>query len=178
MNDEKVAKSLEEMLLYIPKGVTSMRLKHTHLVVLSGLLWLGIGLLLMTKGLYFITQASGDCKMLSQLAPYVGTREQGMVLLIALALLAGLIKARTVLLKAVKKVVTRIVSLESPVSIGMIYDKRYYALMGVMMGMGLMMNWLQVPADVRGTIDVAIGSALINGAMAYFRMALTLRMTR
>jgi hypothetical protein len=40
-----------------------------------------------------------------------------------------------------------------------------------MMALGLVFRFLPIPIDLRGLIDVAIGSALINGAMLYFRAA-------
>jgi hypothetical protein len=150
-----------------------MRAKHIGLVVLSGLLWLGIGVMLLVKGLRFVVYAEPGCKMLENLTPYVGTRDQAIVFLIALGLFAGFMKGRFVLMKAVKKVVNRIASLSTPLKISQIYDKRYYALMVLMMGMGLALNFLNIPGDVRGTVDIAIGSALMNGAMGFFRSALT-----
>jgi hypothetical protein len=36
-----------------------------------------------------------------------------------------------------------------------------------------MFRVLSIPFDIRGGVDVAIGSALINGAMLYFRHMLT-----
>jgi hypothetical protein len=44
-------------------------------------------------------------------------------------------------------------------------------LMGIMILLGLSMKWLGLPIEIRGTIDVAIGSALMNGGIAYFRTA-------
>jgi len=38
------------------------------------------------------------------------------------------------------------------------------------MGLGMGIRYFGVPVDVRGLIDVAVGSALINGAMLYFRV--------
>jgi hypothetical protein len=36
--------------------------------------------------------------------------------------------------------------------------------------LGLVIRFLPIPIDARGLVDVAIGSALINGAMLYFRV--------
>jgi hypothetical protein len=40
-----------------------------------------------------------------------------------------------------------------------------------MMMLGMIFRYLPIPIDVRGFIDLAIGSALMNGAMLYFRAA-------
>ena len=44
-----------------------------------------------------------------------------------------------------------------------------------MVGLGALIKVLNLPLDVRGAIDIVIGSALINGAMIYFRSAFELR---
>jgi len=38
-----------------------------------------------------------------------------------------------------------------------------------MLSLGLIVKWAPVPYDVRGLVDVAIGSALTNGSAFYFR---------
>ncbi|MES2345101.1 MAG: hypothetical protein V4494_04095 [Chlamydiota bacterium] len=152
-----------------------MRINHVTLVVLSGLLWLGIGVMLLVKGLHFVVHADTGCLVLKNLTAYLGNRDQAIVFLVALGLFAGLLKGRLVLLKAVKKAVNRIASLPMPVKVSQIYDKRYYILMAMMMGMGMMLNVLNIPEDVRGSVDIAIGSALMNGAMGFFRSAFTFK---
>jgi hypothetical protein len=148
-----------------------VRFQHVSLVVLSGLVWLAVGVFLMIKGLNLIVFAGEECWVLSGLTPMMGSRDQAMVLLIALGLFAGFIKGRWVLTKSIKRVVNRILSLPEPVKITEIYSRGYYLLLASMMGIGLMMNLFGIPHDLRGMIDVAIGSALMNGAMGYFRMA-------
>jgi hypothetical protein len=37
--------------------------------------------------------------------------------------------------------------------------------------LGLSMRFMPILIDVRGVIDVAIGFALLNGSMLYFRLA-------
>jgi hypothetical protein len=53
------------------------------------------------------------------------------------------------------------------------YDQKYWILLCLMMMLGMMFRFLPIAVDIRGGIDVAIGSALINGAMLYFRQILT-----
>lgn len=148
-----------------------VRLQHVSLVVISGLIWLAIGIFLMIKGLRFIVFAGEECRVLHCLTPMMGSRDQAAVFLIALGIFAGFIKGRWVLTKSIKRVVNRILSLPAPVKITEMYSRGYYLLLAFMMGIGLMMNLFNVPHDLRGMIDVAIGSALMNGAMGYFRMA-------
>ncbi len=44
-----------------------------------------------------------------------------------------------------------------------------------MIGLGVMIKVLDVPTDLRGWIDTAIGAALINGAVIYFQHAYQLK---
>lgn len=152
-----------------------MRFGKIPLIVLSGLIWTGIGVMLLIKGLNFVVYAEANCTILKTLIPYLGSREQAVVFLIAIGIFAGFLKGRFVLIKATRKIVARIAKLDPPVKISQIYDKRYYILMAIMMGIGFLLNFLNVPTDIRGTIDIAIGSALMNGAMGFFRCALTFK---
>ena len=86
-----------------------------------------------------------------------------------LALLVGFAKGRFVFAKTVWRVVSRIQALSLPIRFSQVYTKSYWILIGAMMMLGLTFRFLPIPLDARGFVDVAIGSALINGAMLYFR---------
>jgi hypothetical protein len=53
------------------------------------------------------------------------------------------------------------------------YPTYYIAIIASMMFMGMAMRFVPISADIKGIVDVAVGSALINGAMQYFRLAFT-----
>ena len=143
-------------------------------IVISGVSWMVIGVYLMVKGLNWITQA-----MMLQETPRVlkwfvglgGSLQQGGLLLICLALLIGFIKGRMVLSKTVARVVSRLRASKGPIPFANAYDRKYYVVVGFMMLLGLLLRFLPIAFDVRGAIDVVIGSALMNGAMLYFREA-------
>ncbi len=144
-------------------------------ICFSGVLWLAIGSLLMVKGLRWLAQAaiaSEQTPLVGWVSSLVGSRPQGALLVIAVALFIGLVKGRTVLSKTVFRVVSRLKSQTVPIRLSNLYDRRYYLILGSMMGLGLLFRFLPIPLDIRGAIDVIIGSALINGAMIYFREAL------
>ncbi len=124
----------------------------------SGLVWLCIGVFLLMKGLAFVTA-------------FYTNIDQTALLLIALGIAIGCAKGRFVLRKTVKRVVERIHSLPAPIRFSQVYSKGYYFLIGGMVLLGMSMRWLPIPAEVRGTIDIAIGCALITGAILYFRAA-------
>lgn len=157
-----------------------MRFQRIPVIVFSGFVWFGIGLFLLTKGLGFIVTAAqipeiGASSLLKNLASYMGGFEQGALLLIAVSLFVGFIKGKFVLVKSVDRVVNRILSLPSPIPLSKIYAPQYYILILSMVILGMSMKWLPITMDVRGCIDVAIGSALMNGSLLYFRHALGMR---
>lgn len=155
-----------------------MKLSPTAAIISSGAFWLIIGLFLLIKGLNLIVLATHaqhfavKAALIPHLASWVGGIEQGALVLIAFGLLIGLVKGRFVLAKTVKRVVAHILSLAPAIKLNEIYTTRYLLLIACMVMLGVGIRFLGLPADIHGLIDVAIGSALINGAMVYFRFAL------
>ncbi len=151
-----------------------MHLSKTTWIAISGIIWFIIGVGLLTLGLNFIVyKAQIDVhetsSLIAKIAPLAGGRERAALALILIGLVLGFIKGRFVLVKTVQRVVGRILQLTPPIKISQVYNKGYLILIAGMILLGLGMKWL--PLDIRGTIDVAIGSALMNGAVAYFRLA-------
>ena len=155
------------------------KVSHFTLIFLSGLVWLAIGCFLLPLGINFIVDsilkenASQPHPVLNFISPFAGGLEQAALVWIALALLVGFLKGRTVFAKSVLRSVNRILSLPNPVSLGKIYTPAYYILLGSMVLIGILVRF--TTQDIRGGVDVAIGSALINGAMLYFRQAWLIR---
>lgn len=147
-------------------------------IVASGVLWLVMGLFLLVKGLNLVVigahpeQFGSNSALIPYLSSLVGGKEQAALIVITFGLIIGLIKGRWVLVKSVKRVVARILSLPLPIKIQQVYSWSYLALIGSMMLLGMGIRWLGLPADIHGLIDVAIGSALVNGSMIYFRLAI------
>lgn len=136
-------------------------MKQRGWIAFSGFVWFFVGIFLLYKGLCLIVEAT-DLLCLSQ---------KRANLLIALGLLVGFLKVHFVLAKTVRRVVLRIASLPLPIRFKEAYSPAYWALIGGMMALGMLFRYLPISLDFRGTIDVAIGSALINGAILYFRAA-------
>lgn len=155
-----------------------MKLKPSFLIVFSGLIWLAVGVYLMQMGIGFLVEGkrsalaqAGETPLLTWLHPYVGGAETAALLLVAVALLIGYLKGKHVLGKAARRGVDRILSLPKPIALSRIYAPRYYLLLGLMICIGLSMKWFGISKDWRGFVDIAVGAALINGAMIYFRLA-------
>lgn len=158
----------------------NLNLSHKSLIIVSGLIWLAVGSFLLPLGLNFLLQAVENLHMhskdfsyplLNMFSSFTSSVENSVILLIAIGLFIGYSKGKYVLGKSAVKGVERIRSFPDPTNLSNIYSSKYYILLALMIGLGMSMKFLGLPEDVRGVIDVAIGSALINGAMIYFRMA-------
>ncbi len=143
-------------------------------IVISGLSWLVMGSYLMVKGLNWIILAMAQPEapyLIGWLSSLAGSLQQGSLVLICVSLLMGFIKGRMILSRTVGRVTAHFRSLQVPIRFSNAYDRKYYIILGSMMGLGLLFRFLPIAYDIRGGIDVVIGSALINGAMLYFREA-------
>ncbi|PIS03043.1 MAG: hypothetical protein COT85_03170 [Chlamydiae bacterium CG10_big_fil_rev_8_21_14_0_10_42_34] len=147
-------------------------MKHRSWIAFAGFTWFFVGVSLLYKGLHLITTAAFQTDSLCyQLKEVCGSAQQAATFFIVVGLIVGFFKGRFVLSKTVKRVVTRIASLPLPIRFKDAYSRSYWLLIGAMMALGMMFRFLPISIDLRGTIDIAIGSALINGAMLYFRSA-------
>ncbi len=148
-----------------------MKLKHQTLIGISGAIWVAVGLFLLPLGLNFLGQRDPSVAypLLDFFAPMTGGIDTAVVLLIAFSLMLGTMKAKAVLSKVVVKNVKHIRSFPNPTEFTNIYGIKYILLIGFMISLGMALRYFGVPKDVRGVIDVAVGSALITGGISYFR---------
>jgi len=145
---------------------------HRRWIFLSGWIWFFVGAMLLYKGLHFISEATLQTDSLSfRFRDVFGSTQQAATILIATALLVGFLKGRFVFSKTVQRMTARILSLPSPIQWSKVYAPSYWIIIGSMMGIGMLFRFLPIPIDLRGWIDTAVGSALLNGAMLYFRVA-------
>lgn len=140
-----------------------MKVSHKTLLALSGMVWMAIGVMLLRLGIIYMMDGS----FMNE------GQETFACLLIALALIAGNIKGKFVMRKAAVKSFKRITSYENPTSIFNIYNGANYALILVMMTIGMGMGLIGLKPDIRGFIDIAVGAALIQGAIHYFNLSAT-----
>jgi hypothetical protein len=143
-------------------------MKRKNWIVITGISWLCMGVWLLYKGLSLIS------KSLVLKDSYIhrwDNPEQAATYLMAIGLLVGFLKGRLVLSKTVKRITKRIYSLQAPVGFKDAFPVSYWLLIGFMMTLGMGLKFLPISIDIKGAIDVAIGSALVNGAMLYFRTA-------
>jgi hypothetical protein len=141
-------------------------------VAISGLSWMGIGGFLLYKGLNFLHAAALQTGTLCERFQHVcGGPSQVATAFIALGLIIGFFKGRFVLSKTAERLCKRIAALPSPIRPSQVYPPQYLILLSTMIALGIALRF--VPIDIRGLIDVAIGSALLNGSSVYFRFAKT-----
>lgn len=153
-----------------------MQFRHATLITISGLIWLAVGTFLLSLGLNLLVgtiQSTESPHPLLDLLTFL-TAEQNVILLISLALAIGYFKGKYVLSKSAQRVTTRICSFPNPTNLKNLYSMPYYLLIGGMMALGMLIKIFGAPSDIRGFVDIAIGTALINGSMLYFRLALML----
>lgn len=149
---------VNHLLLFVDSVILGcMKRSYKTWITISGVLWGIVGCMLLYKGLQYL--AEGVDVRGSDRASW----------LVAAALFVGFLKGRFVLRKTVERITLRLMQLEGPVSFFDAYPKSYWLLLASMMTLGFLLRL--VPLEVRGFIDVAVGSALINGAMLYFRAA-------
>ena len=140
-----------------------LKFSHRTLIALSGLLWLAVGVYLISLGSFFI---------LGSFSNPSASQNKALIIIVS-ALFIGHLKGRFVLRKAILKQISRIISFPNPSPITRIYSLKYYLLWGFMVGLGMSMRFLPIATVMRGAIDLTIGSALTNGALLYFRYATT-----
>ncbi len=158
-----------------------MKFRHRSLIIISGLVWLSIGIFLLTLGLNFIFETvqnpdiaslQGRFSFLGLAEKFIENKQNAIAVLITFALFLGYIKGRTVLAKTANKQVQRIMTLPNPASIKYLYTKGQLLLIGLMITLGISMRFFPITTDTRGVVDIAIGFALINGGILFFRSAI------
>lgn len=146
---------------------------HRGLGVISGLIWLTIGIFLLWRGLSLVVGAceatEGAHWLVDFLALRFGSAQKAAIVMMSTGLVIGYIKGRLVFRKTAMRYLDRITSLPNPSPVRQLYGVSSYVLLALMMGLGMSLRRLGVPEEVRGTILVAVGSGLIQGATTIFR---------
>lgn len=95
--------------------------------------------------------------------------------LIAVGLVLGFLKARFVLSKVVDREVVRINTLQEPCGIMQLFEAKQSILYVCMMCLGALLKLLRIPSALHGTIDVAVASALFQGAIFFIIHAMDVK---
>ncbi len=125
--------------------------RRTHLLM-TAVLWTVIGLLLLTKGAFRLSQ-------LNDWQP----------LIIVLAVLAGSLKAYLILDKSARKGIDRIVSFKEGTCLGAVYSVKTWILVLCMMGMGVILRNSSLPLNLLCFLYLTIGWALLLSSRLAWR---------
>lgn len=133
-------------------------MKARHWIFITGGMWFLIGSMLMVKGLKYMNLAKDQIQDTEFLS-----------VLMFLSLMLGFLKGRFIFAKTVKRIIANICSHSDKITILNVYPLSYWLVLAVMSCMGMLVKKLSLDIHYLGAIDLVIGSALINGAMQYFR---------
>lgn len=149
---------------------------HRGLGIISGMIWLAIGIFLLWRGLALTITACGgeDHLLVDFLVVRFGTAQKASVVLVASGLLIGYFKGRFVLRKTAMRTIDRIHSLPNPCSLSKLYGVGSYILVAAMIALGITLRTIGAAEEVRGLVLIAVGSALLQGSTALFRAVPTL----
>jgi hypothetical protein len=155
------------------------RFNHRSMIVISGLLWLGTGIFLITFGSSLIIKTCDQLRyaplikfsFAKYLSKVMREPHNIAVAILSFSLFLGYVKGKYILSKTVARQIKRITLLPNPASLKSLYSKGYYLLIASMIGAGMGLRLLPFESDIRGCIDVAVGMGLTSGAIQYFRTA-------
>lgn len=141
---------------------------------LSAFLWLIVGSTLFSVGLRLISRSLQaeitETPFMSALSLLSDSKLTLGMLVGATGVLLGCFKGHFALGKSAQRLNSYYKTLPNPSPIYRLYPLPYYALLAVMMGLGMLLNFLQTPSDIRGFIDIAIGVALLIGGYRLWTM--------
>ena len=119
---------------------------------MSAALWTAIGLLLLSKGAFRLTQ-------LADWQP----------LIVALAFLAGSLKAYFILDKAAGRGIDRILTFKEGTCLGAVYSVKTWIMVLCMMGMGVILRNSSLPLSLLCFVYLTIGWALLLSSRLAWR---------
>lgn len=148
------------------------------MTLISGATWIAIGIFLLQMGVHLLFVQIFDIKSstpLINLFRGIFSHQESAILITSVALYVGFLKGKHILTLTANRTITHIRSLPNPACISQMYSKKYFILLAIMVSLGISIKYLGVPNDVRGAVDIAIGTGLIQGAMHYFKIGFQLR---
>lgn len=137
-----------------------MRVPHTTLKVLAAATWyVGGGILLLRGAGYLLRSASDGGAMAASLAALAGVA-------------IGVLRGRTMFLRACRRNLRRIEALERP-RIWQFFRPAFFAALVAMMGAGALLSWIagtgRWGAIAVGGLELVIALALLTSSVAYWQ---------
>ena len=131
----------------------AMKFKHNTLILFAGIVWLAIGMILLSVGIHFILETirhpdlslmAGKFSLATYSGKYIADKTHVVIVIITLALLLGHFKGKMALAKSVNRQIKRIETLPNPASLRYLYSKGYYLLVGLMICLGISMGFFRL----------------------------------
>ena len=142
-------------------------MRQKTILLLSGAFWLFGGISLISKGIRLLGE---DLALQAGLleASALFSNQKSVVAALGCALLIGFVKGRFALAKTVKRTFDRVTNSPKPSFL----DTKTVFILLLMLILNRLMTYASIHPFYRGSIDVAIGSALIHGAVSFFRLTM------
>ncbi len=155
-------------------------MKRKNWAFACGIFWAIGGFLLLRKGLFFLSVSTENIQepgpLVSWMFSFTHSLVQSHMLLMIIALFLGMLKGRKVMAKAALRVIQRWSMIHGEkISFSKVLDQKMWILIGCMVLLGIGLNYIGFPHDIRGVIDIAVGSALLQGALVYFKASSQLK---
>ncbi len=154
------------------EGGVVFALTYQKAAYLQGTIWLLIGGMLVSMGCNFLIASLLQENQATAYLPLfhsIPIQDPELVaLVIALSsIIIGWLKGYCILAKTVSKQLFRLEKIVSPIPYSQLFPIQYLFLLGLMGGLGVLLRTF--PIDVRGCIDLAVGTALLFGSTLFFR---------
>lgn len=158
-----------------------MKFEKHSLITVVGLVWFVVGIFLLFSGLQLIfltalLNGQSFTPILSVVMyAFTGAVIPSIVVSVFLGLLLGYAKSKWAFVRMIRKTVQRIYPMPGLVRISSLYRLHEALLIIAVIALSRIAKILHFPPDIQGVINIAIGSALISGAVVYFRFALRIK---
>jgi len=126
------------------------------LILLSGLMWIGVGIMLLSLALHWLAAKGG----------------MGAVALGTVGFLCSLVIHRYGFLKVVDKNLGRILPMQGKRCLFAFQSWKSYLIIGVMIGMGIGLRHSPIPKPYLAVLYIGIGMALFLSSLRYLRVFL------
>lgn len=154
-----------------------MKFTSRYLVLISGIIWLSVGLMLLFRGLNFMDVLNSSFiytgtlffPLVRFLFSYTQSYEMAVITLIAIALVVGHFKGRFVFRKKAKKLLAKLHLLPQKCQFFDVFEPSYIVLILFMMGLGFFLRWIQTPKDILSFIAIVVGFGLVQGSFVLIR---------
>ncbi len=137
-----------------------MKTNVKQALLLYSTIWFAVGFMLLYKGISYLILGTHFI-LIPTMSNIFSSSQDAALLCIVLGLAIGVMKAKKVLKKVAAKLKTQATLSQNPYKA--IFSIKTCIMVAIMMSFGAILRWINLPQDLFGIIDVAVGAALIQG---------------